>query len=199
VIVVCPSCARRYKLDPSRLGGRTSATVRCPGCGATSTVAVEAAGDQTARLAADAGLVPEPARVAAGEPALPEGMRVTLAVIDGKDSGKMFRVERPSIVIGRGEGDLQLDDPEVSRRHVRLTVHDTKVILHDLGSTNGTFLEETKISEAAIENRAEFRVGATRLMLILSDEQGGTSGGGPDAGGPTADAAGAGAGAEDAT
>lgn len=199
MIIVCPSCARRYRLDPSRLGGRKTATVRCPGCGATSTVAVEAAGDQTTRLAADAGLVPEPARVAAGEPALPEGMRITLAVIDGKDSGRMYRVERPSIVIGRGEGDLQLDDPEVSRRHVRLTVHDTRVVLHDLGSTNGTFLEETKISEAAIENRAEFRVGGTRLMLILSDEEGGSPGGGPDASGATDDGAVAGAGAGDAT
>ena len=179
MIVVCPSCARRYRLDPTRLGGRTTATVRCPACGATSTVAVaaEPAGDQTTRLAADAGLVPEPARVAVGEPALPEGMRITLAVIDGKDSGKMYRVERPSIVIGRGEGDIQLDDAEVSRRHVRLTVHDTRVVLHDLGSTNGTFVEETKISESAIENRAEFRVGATRLMLILSEESDGAGGG----------------------
>jgi len=179
MIVVCPACARRYRLDPARLGGKTTVTVRCPGCGATSTVtaeapAAEAAGDQTARLAADAGLVPEPARIVAGEPALPEGMRVTLAVLEGKDSGKMFRVERPSIVIGRGEGDIQLDDAEVSRRHVRLTVHDTRVVLHDLGSTNGTFVEENKISESAIENRAEFRVGATRLMLILSEEGAGT-------------------------
>lgn len=183
MIVVCPSCARRYRLDPARLGGKTTVTVRCPGCAATSTVSAEAeaatataetAGDQTARLAADAGLVPEPARIVAGEPALPEGMRVTLAVLEGKDSGRMFRVERPSIVIGRGEGDIQLDDAEVSRRHVRLTVHDTRVVLHDLGSTNGTFVEETKISESAIENRAEFRVGATRLMLILSEEGAGT-------------------------
>jgi predicted Zn finger-like uncharacterized protein len=180
MIVVCPSCARRYRLDPARLGGRRTATVRCPGCGATSTVAAESSGDQTARLAADASLVPTPAHVAAGEPALPGGLRVTLAVIEGKDSGMMYRVERPSIVIGRGEGDLKLDDPEVSRRHVRLTVHGTRVVLHDLGSTNGTFLDETKISEAALENRAEFRVGATRLMLILSSEEGGPISGGPD-------------------
>jgi predicted Zn finger-like uncharacterized protein len=178
MIIVCPSCARRYRLDPARLGGRATATVRCPGCGATSTVSAEAAGDQTARLAADAGLVPEPARVAAGEAVLPEGMRVTLAVLEGKDSGKMFRIERPSIVIGRGEGDIQIDDAEVSRRHLRLTVHGTRVVLHDLGSTNGTFVEETKISEAALENRAEFRVGATRLMLILSEEGDGVAGSG---------------------
>ena len=194
MIVVCPACARRYKLDPARLGGRTSATVRCPACGTTSTVEAEAEGDKTSRLAADAGLVPEPAHIAAGEAALPEGMRVTLAVIEGKDSGKMYRVERPSIVIGRGEGDFQLDDQEVSRRHLRLTVHGTRVVLHDLGSTNGTFLDETKISEAMLENRAEFRVGATRLMLIVSGEEGGAAGGGPAGGMPEGDG-----GAEEAT
>jgi S-DNA-T family DNA segregation ATPase FtsK/SpoIIIE len=104
-------------------------------------------------------------------------MRVTLAVLEGKDSGQMFRVERPSIVIGRGEGDIQLDDAEVSRRHVRLTVHGTRAVLHDLGSTNGTFVEETKVSEAALENRAEFRVGATRMMLILSEVADGAAAG----------------------
>jgi predicted Zn finger-like uncharacterized protein len=206
MIVTCPSCARRYRLDPTRLGGKASFTVRCPGCGATSTVAVaqpeEAAvqpaaappagaaptttttpsgeapraGDQTSRLAADAALLAEPAEVSAGEPVLPEGVRITLAVLEGNDSGKMFRIEHPSVVIGRGEGDIRLDDAEVSRRHARLTVHGTRVVLHDLGSTNGTFLDERKISEAAIENRAEFRVGATRMMLILSDEGGGLQG-----------------------
>ena len=206
MIVTCPSCARRYRLDPTRLGGKASVTVRCPGCGVTSTVAVaqpdetgppaaapaagaasttatipsgEAprAGDQTSRLAADAALLAEPAEVSVGEPVLPEGVRITLAVLEGNDSGKMFRIEHPSVVIGRGEGDIRLDDAEVSRRHARLTVHGTRVVLHDLGSTNGTFLDERKISEAAIENRSEFRIGATRMMLILSDEGGGLQGG----------------------
>jgi predicted Zn finger-like uncharacterized protein len=184
MIVVCPQCARRYRLDAARLGNRATATVRCPGCGATSTVAVESEGDRTTRLAADASLVPAPAQVAAGEPALPEGTRVTLAVLEGKDSGTMYRVERPSIVIGRGEGDLSLDDPEVSRRHVRLTLHGTRAVLHDLGSTNGTFVGETKISEAELDNRAEFRIGATRLMLILSEEGDGGAVGGA-VGGPS--------------
>jgi hypothetical protein len=185
MIVSCSSCARKYRLDPTKLVGKVSVTVRCPGCGTTTTVPVapttappvgESAvaappvGDQTSRLAADAGLLPEKAAVGpAGEPVLPEGMRVTLAVLEGKDSGKMFRIEHPSVVIGRGEGDIQIDDPEVSRRHVRITAHGARIVLQDLGSTNGTFVDERKISEAEIENRTEFRVGGTRFMLILAE------------------------------
>jgi hypothetical protein len=170
MIVSCSSCARKYRLDPTKLVGKVSVTVRCPGCGTTTTVAAPPVGDQTSRLAADAGLLPEKAAVGpAGEPVLPEGMRVTLAVLEGKDSGKMFRIEHPSVVIGRGEGDIQIDDPEVSRRHVRITAHGARIVLQDLGSTNGTFVDERKISEAEIENRTEFRVGGTRFMLILAE------------------------------
>lgn len=185
MIVACSSCGKKYRLDPEKVAGKVSVTVRCQACSATTTVAVSPtappstpapapaappAGDQTSRLAADAALIPEKlAGAPAGEPVLPEGMRVTLAVLEGKDSGKMFRVEHPSVVIGRGEGDIQIDDPEVSRRHVRLVTHGARIVLQDLGSTNGTFVDERKISEAEIENRAEFRVGGTRFMLILAE------------------------------
>lgn len=197
MIVTCSSCARKYRLDPAKLAGKATVTVRCPSCSATTTVAVVStappqtpvpviatapavtpapaveappAGDQTSRLAADAGLIPErPAGVPAGEPTLPENMRLTIAVLEGKDSGKMFRIDHPSVVIGRGEGDIQIDDPEVSRRHLRITAHGTRIVLQDLGSTNGTFVDERKISEAEIENRTEFRVGGTRFMLIMAD------------------------------
>lgn len=189
MIVSCSSCAKKYRLDPAKLAGKQTVTVRCPGCGATTTVAVVTtappvtetvpsappaaappAGDQTSRLAADAGLIPEKAAAAPpGEPVLPDGMRVTLAVLEGKDSGRMFRIDHPSVVIGRGEGDIQIDDPEVSRRHLRLTTHGARILLQDLGSTNGTFVDERKISEAEIENRTEFRVGGTRFMLILAE------------------------------
>jgi len=185
MIVACGSCGKQYRLDPAKLAGKTSITVRCPACSATTTVALPAAaapagtappgpapvaGDQTSRLAADAALIPEKMSGApAGEPTLPEGMRVTLAVLEGKDSGKMFRVDHPSVVIGRGEGDIQIDDPEVSRRHVRIVAHGARILIQDLGSTNGTFVDERKISEAEIENRAEFRVGGTRFMLILAE------------------------------
>ena len=45
--------------------------------------------------------------------------------------------------------------------------------MRDLGSTNGVFVNDRKVSEAEIENRGEFRVGGTKLMLILTEEESG--------------------------
>jgi predicted Zn finger-like uncharacterized protein len=174
VIVTCTSCSRRYNLDDSRLGGRTSATVRCPNCKTSIQVTLgPAPGDQTTRLDADASLLPAHANVPQGGLAMPSGVRVSLAILQGKAAGTIFKVERPSTVIGRVESDLNLDDPEVSRQHARLEIQGARVVLRDLGSTNGTFVNEVKVAEAELQDRSEFRVGGTHLMLILRDEQAG--------------------------
>ena len=46
-------------------------------------------------------------------------------------------------VLGRGDqAEIRLDDPFASGRHARLTRQGPVVVLEDLGSTNGTFLNE---------------------------------------------------------
>ncbi|HYV18404.1 MAG TPA: FHA domain-containing protein [Verrucomicrobiae bacterium] len=133
--------------------------------------AAVAAGDRTSRLAADASLLAAPGHVASGPLAMPEGLRVSLAVLDGPDLGRIFRVEQPSVTIGRGDAEVHLEDGEVSRQHARLEMRAGRAVVRDLGSTNGTFVDDVKVAEAEIENRGEFRVGQTRLMLILADEE----------------------------
>ena len=172
MIVVCSSCSRRYNLDASRLGGRTEATVRCPNCKTSMEVKVgPPAGDQTTRLDADASLLPAHAKVPEGGLSMPAGMRVSLAILQGKGAGTIFKVERPATVIGRVESDINLDDPEVSRQHARLEIQGFRVVLRDLGSTNGIFVNEIKVAEVELQDRSEFRVGGTHLMLILMDEE----------------------------
>lgn len=172
MIVVCTSCGRKYNLDASRLGGRPSIMVRCPNCKTSMEVkAGPPPGDQTTRLDADASLFPAHAKVPQGDLSMPSGMRVSLAVLQGKGAGTIFKVERPATVIGRVESDINLDDPEVSRQHARLEIQGTRVVLRDLGSTNGVFVNEVKVAEVELQDRSEFRVGGTHLMLILMDEE----------------------------
>jgi pSer/pThr/pTyr-binding forkhead associated (FHA) protein len=102
---------------------------------------------------------------------MPSDRRLSLAVLEGKDSGRIFLIDRPRMVLGRGESDIVLNDTEVSRQHACIEVHGARVVLKDLGSTNGTFLNEVKVSQGEIENRTEFRLGGTRLMLILTETQ----------------------------
>jgi pSer/pThr/pTyr-binding forkhead associated (FHA) protein len=42
-------------------------------------------------------------------------------------------------------------------------------VLHDLNSTNGTFVDEQKITSVTLENHSEFRIGSTTFMLIITD------------------------------
>ncbi|HZM69236.1 MAG TPA: FHA domain-containing protein [Candidatus Cryosericum sp.] len=172
MIVTCTSCGRRYNLDPAKLGGRVEATVRCPNCKTSLQVKLgPPPGDETARLDADASLLPAHPQVPQGGLLMPAGMRVSLAVLQGKAAGTIYKVERASTVIGRVESDVNVDDPEVSRQHARLEIQGSRVVLRDLGSTNGTFVNEVKVAEVELQDRSEFRIGGTHFMLILMDEE----------------------------
>ena len=70
------------------------------------------------------------------------------------------------MVIGRASADIVVNDAECSRQHAAIEVSEDKVVLIDLGSTNGTYYGERRITSVELENRAEFDVGATTLMLI---------------------------------
>lgn len=97
---------------------------------------------------------------------LPESERLSLACLGGPDAGKIFEIDKPRVVIGRAGSDVLLSDGECSRQHAAIEVLDDKVFLVDLGSTNGTYLGERRVTRTEIENRMEFDVGASTLMLI---------------------------------
>jgi pSer/pThr/pTyr-binding forkhead associated (FHA) protein len=105
--------------------------------------------------------------------ALPRGKRVCLAVMAGPGNGSLYRLDRPRVVLGRaGAGaTIELDDPEVSRSHAALECSGDRIVLRDLGSRNGTFVDERQVQEQALRDGSEFRLGRTRLLLIVSDER----------------------------
>ena len=168
MIVTCTGCSRRYNFDPAKLAGRPSAKLRCPHCGTMITIAAADPGDLTTRLDQDANLLSKNSKVPQGDLSMPTDRRLSLAVLQGKDSGRIFLVDKPRMTLGR-EADIVLNDTEVSRQHAAIEVRGARVVLKDLGSTNGIFVNDVKVSQSEIENRAEFRLGGTRLMLIMTD------------------------------
>jgi hypothetical protein len=64
--------------------------------------------------------------------------------------------------VGRGSADIVLADPQVSRVHARLVVDGAAVSVEDLGSRNGTFVNETRIQAAtALREGDTLRMGDT--------------------------------------
>jgi pSer/pThr/pTyr-binding forkhead associated (FHA) protein len=100
---------------------------------------------------------------------LPKDQRFSLAVIAGSQAGSVFPITKPRVYLGRGSTmDVQVKDSEVSRRHAMLEVRKGKVVLIDMGATNGTWVGGERAEEAEITNQGEFTLGSTTLMLIIT-------------------------------
>lgn len=102
---------------------------------------------------------------------LPDWEKLSLACIAGPEAGRIFEIDRARAVIGRAGADVLLNDPECSRNHAALEVSDEKVYLVDLGSTNGTYVADKRITQVELENRSEFDVGSSTLMLIRTRKE----------------------------
>ena len=99
---------------------------------------------------------------------LPVGYRFSLACISGPEAGRIFEIAKPRVVLGRAQADIVVADIQCSRQHAAIEVLDDRVFLVDLNSTNGTWIGEQRVSRVEIENRTEFEIGTTTLMLIRS-------------------------------
>ena len=65
----------------------------------------------------------------------------------GATPGEVYALEQEETMVGRDlANDIAISDPEVSRRHARFVVKEGIVFVEDLGSTNGTFLNDTRLS-----------------------------------------------------
>lgn len=88
-----------------------------------------------------------------------------LLLLDDNAPPKRYPLRTLPVVIGRNPpADLILEGPTVSRRHCRLELRDGRLSLTDLASTNGTFVNGVRLTEAAaLEDGATIGVGAYRL------------------------------------
>jgi len=57
-----------------------------------------------------------------------------------------YRIEQPETIIGRNaDAHLVLNDPSVSRKHARILSQNSDFILEDLGSSNGTHVDDVPV------------------------------------------------------
>lgn len=119
----------------------------------------------------DEEIVREPAT---GEPTLAPYLQLPLRfdarldVIAGPDQGKIFKVHRGTMAIGRRQGEIPLTDLEISRRHAILEVFGPDMVfLRDDASTNGTYHNARRVQMARLANHDTVGCGKSVLRLVI--------------------------------
>ena len=101
------------------------------------------------------------------------GPQLTLSVRTGTRRGATVQlVPAPALLLGRDPACALVlpDDDRVSARHAQLRVQDGRVLLEDLGSTNGTVLNGVAIHAAhPIADGDLVRLGGTEVRIGLPD------------------------------
>ena len=91
----------------------------------------------------------------------------SLFVIQGRNRGARFDLAatQGAVSIGREAGNVvQLDDHEVSRRHAEIRRVGDAFLVGDLKSSNGTYLNETRVERAELSSGDRIRIGRTLLV-----------------------------------
>lgn len=95
------------------------------------------------------------------------GITIYIRIEEGRESSKHFT--QHEIILGRDiHSDLSVMDEAMSAHHARITHHHGQWWLEDLNSTNGTFLNQEKLTTpAVIITGDEFKCGSTNFSIRI--------------------------------
>jgi hypothetical protein len=82
--------------------------------------------------------------------------------------GRQYSIAMGSTVLGRGEAaQVRIADVGISRQHARVDFDGTRVVITDLGSTNGTAVNGSRVNAAALQPGDTVLIGSTTLTFRL--------------------------------
>lgn len=94
-----------------------------------------------------------------------------LVMVEGSHVGQLFRLRPSSTLIGRDPGcDIVLDDPTVSRQHAKIRAIEGEsgektFVIHDLGTENGTFVNNEEITKKELNDGDLISLGRTKFVF----------------------------------
>jgi len=175
---VCPTCGRH--LDPYQ-------TI-CPVCSVDETrqtkqvpIPVTAPADGTQEILLEERIGSIPMELLEKKPVTEEMLSKTFVLMEtpmlvvrkGKNLGQTFSLNRAfPVSIGRSRvNEIRLDDITISGQHSRIIPENGRHVLYDLNSTNGTFLNEKKVTRAILKEGDTIRVGETHFLYKIEQHR----------------------------
>ncbi|MCB0417412.1 MAG: GGDEF domain-containing protein [Bdellovibrionales bacterium] len=90
-----------------------------------------------------------------------------VVVISGRPLGKSFSISKERMVMGRDlTADISIGESAISRNHTEFLLTDEGVVVKDMGSTNGTFVNDQKIDTRLLNDGDLIRVGNCILKFL---------------------------------
>jgi two-component system, OmpR family, response regulator len=147
VTVKCPGCQTFYKLGNVQGDWR-----KCPRCEHVHTGSLSIVGAPMSRAA------------------LESSLRV-LRILNGKSKGKKLMLPEREIVFGRDEDcDIRHGSKSVSGRHCSMVPTEAGIIVRDLGSERGTFIDGERVTdEGMMKAGSVLRIGDLQFRLVGED------------------------------
>ncbi len=101
---------------------------------------------------------------------IPEDIMVMLRVKKGAEPGRGYQITKTPVSIGRDTlSNISINDTRMSRQHAALFFLPPDFYLKDLGSTNGTYVNNKRIKQATLKNGDLVRIGNTEFEFIVSE------------------------------
>ncbi len=97
----------------------------------------------------------------------PTAKEACLVVIYGSELGKKYNLNSSSLVIGRSSKcDIQIDQESISRNHSKIVNTSKSILVRDLGSTNGTYVNDEPVDEYVLRDGDLIKIGRTIFKFL---------------------------------
>jgi hypothetical protein len=171
-VATCPACGaplsdgREARLagdggDARRAGDAGADTIFYPEAVASGSQERSGSGLSSGTILLRAGTAPS------GRDGLELKLQPGLIRKGGPSSGQRLTVTLPTTTVGREQGEIRIDDPMLSARHFLIEERGREFFLHDLKSTNGTFLNGHPVRSAQLKSGDEIRAGGSSFIFSL--------------------------------
>lgn len=96
-------------------------------------------------------------------------MHVRVKILQGSNAGKEIKIPVPKCIIGRGdECHLRPQSDAVSREHCVIITNDQEVVVRDLNSRNGTYVNGERVAEEAVLLTGDvLRIGPLEFEMLI--------------------------------